>query len=169
MNQQLLKTSGADVLPSKRKVRKTLRGVASTPPPPLYVQGFQVVSNRDTTKSSNQNISELQFQCTSSIIIFTAYSPRSHYPKSQIQLQSENFKKLKYESKALIVEKRMYLGLIGNCIQYINIKHANNTPQPKLPAKTAVSFKSFTSHIQRCTSTLKVAVWSHNKELKTRL
>ena len=61
MNQQLLKTSGADVLPSKRKLRKTLRGVASTPPPPLYVQGFQVVSNRDTTKSSNQNISELQF------------------------------------------------------------------------------------------------------------
>ena len=62
MNQQLLKTSGADVLPSKRKVRKTLRGVASTPPPPpLYVQGFQVVSNRDTTKSSNRNISELQF------------------------------------------------------------------------------------------------------------
>ena len=61
MNQQLLKTSGADVLPSKRKVRKTLRDVASTPPPPLYVQGFQVVSNRDTTKSSNRNISELQF------------------------------------------------------------------------------------------------------------
>ena len=63
----------------------------------------------------------------------------------------------------------MYLGLIGNCIQYINIKHANNTPQPKLPPKTAVSFKSFTSHIQRSTSTLKVAVWSRNKELKTRL
>ena len=60
----------------------------------------------------------------------------------------------------------MYLGLIGNCIQYINIKHANNTPQPKLPAKTEVSFKSFTSHIQRSTSTLKVAVWSCNKELK---
>ena len=69
--------------------------------------------------------------------------------------------------RALIVEKRMYLGLIGNFIQYINIKHANNTPQPKLPAKMAVSFKSFTSRIQRCTSTLKVAVWSHNKELKT--
>ena len=63
----------------------------------------------------------------------------------------------------------MYLGLIGNCIQYINMKHANNTPQPKWAAKTAVSFKSFTSHIQRSTSTLKVAVWSRNKELKTHL
>ena len=103
------------------------------------------------------------------MIIFTSYSPRSHYPKSQIQLQSENYKKLKYVSKALIVEKRMYLCLIGNCIKYINIKHANNTPQLKIPAKTAVFFKSFTINIQRFTSTLKVAVWSHNKELKTRL
>ena len=62
MNEQLVKTSGANLLSSKRKVRKALGGVASTPPPPpLYVRGFQVVSNRDTTKSSNRNISELQF------------------------------------------------------------------------------------------------------------
>ena len=63
MNEQLLKTPGADVLSSKRKVRKTSGGVSSTPlpPPPLCVRGFQVVSNRDTTKSSNRNISELQF------------------------------------------------------------------------------------------------------------
>ena len=34
MNEQLLKTSGADVLSSRKKLRKTLRGVASKPPPP---------------------------------------------------------------------------------------------------------------------------------------
>ena len=34
MNKQLLKTSGADVLSSRKKLRKTLWGVASTPPPP---------------------------------------------------------------------------------------------------------------------------------------
>ena len=38
MNEQLLKTSGADVLSSRKKLRKTFLGVASTapaPPPPL--------------------------------------------------------------------------------------------------------------------------------------
>ena len=130
MNEKLLKTSGAYLYPLREKSEKPQEGWhPPPPPPPLYVRGFQVVSNHDTTKSSNRNISELQFQCTSSIIIFTAYSPRSHYPKSQIQLQSENYKKLKYEFKALIVEKRMYLGLIGNCIQY------NIYIQPQLKAK----------------------------------
>ena len=38
MNEQLLKTSGADVLPSRGKLRKTLAGMA--PPTPLYVQGL---------------------------------------------------------------------------------------------------------------------------------
>ena len=36
MNEQLLKTSGADVLSSRKKTQKNLTGVvASTPPPPL--------------------------------------------------------------------------------------------------------------------------------------
>ena len=35
MNEQLLKTSSADVLSSTRKLRKTLGG--DPPPPPLYV------------------------------------------------------------------------------------------------------------------------------------
>ena len=42
--EQLLKTSGADVLSSRGKLRKTLAGVAPPPPPPtptpLYVQGL---------------------------------------------------------------------------------------------------------------------------------
>ena len=43
MNEQLLKTSGAGVLSSRQKLRKTLWGrgeVASTTPHPLYVRGF---------------------------------------------------------------------------------------------------------------------------------
>ena len=42
MNEQLLKTSGADVLSSEEKLRKSLGGVTSTtaPPPPLYVRGL---------------------------------------------------------------------------------------------------------------------------------
>ena len=35
MNKQLLKTSGADVLSSRRKLRKTLGGWHPPPPPPL--------------------------------------------------------------------------------------------------------------------------------------
>ena len=38
MNNQLLKTSGADVLSSRKKTQKNLRGVASNPPPPLLVR-----------------------------------------------------------------------------------------------------------------------------------
>ena len=38
MNKQLLKTSGADVLSPRRKLRKTLGVVASTPTPPVYVR-----------------------------------------------------------------------------------------------------------------------------------
>ena len=38
MNEQLLKTSGADVLSSRRKLRKTLRGGIPTPPPPYLVR-----------------------------------------------------------------------------------------------------------------------------------
>ena len=44
MNEQLLKTSGADLLSSRKKLRKTLWGVASTsspPPSPLYVRGLK--------------------------------------------------------------------------------------------------------------------------------
>ena len=45
MNEQLLKTSGADVLSSRKKLRKTLwGGVTSTTPLPLYVQGFKDAS-----------------------------------------------------------------------------------------------------------------------------
>ena len=46
MNEQLLKTSGAIVLFSRKKLRKTLWGVGTPltltppPPPPLYVQGL---------------------------------------------------------------------------------------------------------------------------------
>ena len=43
MNEQLLKTSGADVLSSRGKLRKTLAGMAPPLPPtptPLYVQGL---------------------------------------------------------------------------------------------------------------------------------
>ena len=43
MNEQLLKTSGADVLSSRQKLRKTLWGrgdVTSTTPYSLYVRGF---------------------------------------------------------------------------------------------------------------------------------
>ena len=35
MNNQPLKTSGADVLSSRKKTQKNLRGVASNPPSPL--------------------------------------------------------------------------------------------------------------------------------------
>ena len=34
MNEKLLKTSGTEVLSSRKKLRKTLWGVASIPPPP---------------------------------------------------------------------------------------------------------------------------------------
>ena len=37
MNEELQKTSGADVLSSKKTKQKNLRGV---PPPPLYVRGL---------------------------------------------------------------------------------------------------------------------------------
>ena len=42
MNKQLLKTSGADVLSSRKKLRKTLWGVAYTPPPrpPRTSEGY---------------------------------------------------------------------------------------------------------------------------------
>ena len=40
MNEQLLKTSRADVLSSRKKLRKTLGGFASTPTP-LYVGGLK--------------------------------------------------------------------------------------------------------------------------------
>ena len=41
MNEQLLKTSGADVSSSGEKLRKYLGGVTSTTaPPPLYVRGL---------------------------------------------------------------------------------------------------------------------------------
>ena len=44
MNEQLVKTSGANLLSSKRKVRKALGGVASTPPPlhPCMSEGFKL-------------------------------------------------------------------------------------------------------------------------------
>ena len=40
MNEQLLKTSGADVLSSRKKLRKTLWGSGIHPPPPFYVRGL---------------------------------------------------------------------------------------------------------------------------------
>ena len=43
MKEQLLKTSGADVL-SSRKTHKNLIGGGIHPPPPLYVQGFKGTS-----------------------------------------------------------------------------------------------------------------------------
>ena len=39
MNEQLLKTSGADVFSTRKKLRKTLLGVASTPHPPVKCYG----------------------------------------------------------------------------------------------------------------------------------
>ena len=47
INKQLQKTSGADVLLSRKKIRKTLGGMAAAPPPPLtkvlymYVRGLR--------------------------------------------------------------------------------------------------------------------------------
>ena len=40
MNEQLLKKSGADVLSSRKKLRKTLGGGIHNPPAPLYVRGL---------------------------------------------------------------------------------------------------------------------------------
>ena len=53
MNEQLLKTSGAYVLSSRKKLRKTLWGVTFTPPPPpiLYVQGLK---NRKILKTEDE-------------------------------------------------------------------------------------------------------------------
>ena len=55
MNEQLLKTSGANVLSSRKKLRKTLWGVtftASPPPPPtLYVQRLK---NRKILKTEHE-------------------------------------------------------------------------------------------------------------------
>ena len=43
MNKKLLRTSGADVLSSRKKLKKKLTGVVSTPPPkPLYVRGLRM-------------------------------------------------------------------------------------------------------------------------------
>ena len=39
MKEQLLKTSGADFLSSRKKLRKTLE-VLDAPPPPLYILGL---------------------------------------------------------------------------------------------------------------------------------
>ena len=49
MNEQLLKTSGADVLSSRKNIRKTLKGGGILPPLPLYVRGLncQVVEGVD--------------------------------------------------------------------------------------------------------------------------
>ena len=40
MNEQVLKTWGADVLSSRKKLRKTSWGSGIHPPPPLYVRGL---------------------------------------------------------------------------------------------------------------------------------
>ena len=43
MNEQLMKTSGADVLSSRKKTQKNLMrggGGGDIPPPPLYVRGL---------------------------------------------------------------------------------------------------------------------------------
>ena len=40
MNKQILKTSGADVLSSRKKLRKTLGGGGIPPLPPLYIRGL---------------------------------------------------------------------------------------------------------------------------------
>ena len=42
MNEQLMKTSGADVLSSGKKTQKSLMGGGGgdSPPPPLYVRGL---------------------------------------------------------------------------------------------------------------------------------
>ena len=41
MNEQLMKTSGADVLSSGKKTQKSLMGGGGDiPPPPLYVRGL---------------------------------------------------------------------------------------------------------------------------------
>ena len=47
MNEQILKTSDADVLSSKKKLRKTLSGGGIHPPPPLlYVRGLMLQIGR---------------------------------------------------------------------------------------------------------------------------
>ena len=38
MNEQLPETSGANILSSRKKLRKTLGGVHPPPPPPLYLR-----------------------------------------------------------------------------------------------------------------------------------
>ena len=43
MNEQLLKTPGADVLSSRKKSPKNLKGGASTPPPPCTSDGQIIV------------------------------------------------------------------------------------------------------------------------------
>ena len=60
MNEQLLKTLGANVLSSRKKLRKTLWGVTFTPtphPPTLYVQGLKnrkILKTEDEEKNCKQ-------------------------------------------------------------------------------------------------------------------
>ena len=49
MNEQPLKTSRADVLSTRKKLGKTLWGVASTPPPPLPCTSEGKIMNRRHT------------------------------------------------------------------------------------------------------------------------
>ena len=53
MNKQLLKTPGADVLSSRKKLRKTYGGVPSTPPP-LYVRGLNLNKMNKHVKKDSQ-------------------------------------------------------------------------------------------------------------------
>ena len=52
MDKQILKTSGADVLSSRKKLRKTLGQVASTPSPPLYIQGLIELCSENCIKQN---------------------------------------------------------------------------------------------------------------------
>ena len=58
MNEQLLKTSGADVLSSRKKLWKTLLGGGNPAPlPPLFVRPRVIKVNRNVYKSTGKSAS----------------------------------------------------------------------------------------------------------------
>ena len=58
MNEQLLKTSGADVLSSRRKLKKTLRGGIPTPPPDLVRPRLNDTTSLLTLKMTTAQVYE---------------------------------------------------------------------------------------------------------------
>ena len=63
MNEQLLKTSGADVLSYRNKTQKKLQGSgihAPPPPPTLYVRGLKDTKSRFVSFENNCLTTQLQ-------------------------------------------------------------------------------------------------------------